>query len=336
MKKQKYNPRRPEPRQKAKEIQRKIATGRLSDILQTYMDIHAQALFSSLGRLVRAPVTSLMTVSVLSIAISLAAGFYLLVANVQQLTGGIEDSNQISLYLKDSINDADGLKLAEKIKTFTHVYDVKVITKTQGLTEFREYSGFGDALKALDKNPLPTVIQVMPEHSLEEGPHLDELVKTLTDLDEVDFSQLDMQWIKRLQSIMALAERGVSLLSIVLGMAILFITGNTIRLELHNRRDEIIIAKLIGATDRFIRRPFLYTGFWLGFSSGFLAWLIVTILMFILQQPVEQLSGLYGGLFSMRFLSFGEMLSLIAVSSMLGITGAWAVLSHQLKLTRPE
>lgn len=300
------------------------------------MDIHAQALFSSLGRLVRAPVTSLMTVSVLSIAISLAAGFYLLVANVQQLTGGLEDSNQISLFLKDQISDDSGRVLAEKIKKIPHVQDTKVITKTQGLNEFREYSGFGEALKALDKNPLPTVIQVSPDHDLEEGPELDALFKTLTEMNEVDYAQLDMQWIKRLYSIMELARRGVSLLSFILGLAVLFITGNTIRLELHNRRDEVIIAKLVGATNRFIQRPFLYTGFWLGFSSGILAWLTVTIMMFILQQPIERLSGLYDGVFSMRYLNFSEMLSLIAISSLLGVLGAWAVLCYQLRLTKPE
>ncbi|MGD7033460.1 permease-like cell division protein FtsX [Methylotuvimicrobium buryatense] len=305
-------------------------------MLQAYLDIHAQALFSSLGRLARAPVTSLMTVSVLSIAISLAAGFYLLVANIQQLTGGLEDSNQISLFLKDQVTDDAGVKLAEKIKTFVHVQDAKVITKNQGLAEFREYSGFGDALKALDKNPLPTVIQVMPEHSLEEGPQLDELFKNLTDLQEVDFAQLDMQWVKRLYSIMELADRGVTLLSFILALAVLFITGNTIRLELHNRRDEVIIAKLVGATNRFIQRPFLYTGFWLGFSSGILAWIAVTVMLFILQQPIDRLSGLYDGVFSMRYLSFGEMMSLVAISSLLGVAAAWAVLCYQLRLTKPE
>lgn len=335
MKKPNYSRRSPEPRHK-KEIRRKVDFTKFSDIFQAYLDIHAQALFSSLGRLVRAPVTSLMTISVLSITISLAAGFYLLVANVQQLTGGLEDSNQISLFLKDQVSDADGTKLAEKIKTFPNVQGVKVITKTQGLDEFREYSGFGDALKALEKNPLPTVIQVMPEHSLEEGPQLDALFKSLTDLQEVDFAQLDMQWVKRLQSIMALAERGVSLLGFLLALAVLFIIGNTIRLELHNRREEVIIAKLVGATNRFVQRPFLYTGFWLGFCSGILAWLTVTIMLFILQQPIDRLSGLYDGVFSMRYLSFGEMLSLIAISSMLGMGGAWAVLCYQLRLTKPE
>ncbi|PKM36223.1 MAG: hypothetical protein CVV06_12190 [Gammaproteobacteria bacterium HGW-Gammaproteobacteria-10] len=335
MKKPNINHRRPQPRQK-KEVRRKVVSGKLSAMLQAYLDIHAQALFSSLGRLARAPVASLMTVSVLSIAISLAAGFYLLVANIHQLTGGLEDSNQISLFLKDQVTDDAGVKLAEKIKAFVHVQDAKVITKTQGLAEFREYSGFGDALKALDKNPLPTVIQVMPEHSLEEGPQLDELFKNLTDLQEVDFAQLDMQWIKRLYSIMELAHRGVTLLSFILALAVLFITGNTIRLELHNRRDEVIIAKLVGATHRFIQRPFLYTGFWLGFCSGILAWITVTVMLFILQQPIDRLSGLYDGVFSMRYLSFGEMTSLIAISSLLGVAAAWAVLCYQLRLTKPE
>ncbi|GAB4255042.1 MAG: permease-like cell division protein FtsX [Methylomicrobium sp.] len=317
-------------------MKRPVVPSAISDRLQAYLDIHAHAMFSSLGRLARSPMTSIMTISVLSIAIALASGFYLLVANVQQLTGGLEDSNQISLFLKGEISDQAGTVLAEKIRQMTDIQNAKVITKQQGLEEFREYSGFGDALKALDKNPLPTVIQVSPEQSVEDGPRLDQLFKKLTELPEVDFGQLDMQWIKRLKSIMELVGRGVTLLSFILGLAVLFITGNTIRLELHNRRDEVMIAKLVGATNRFIQRPFLYTGFWLGFGAGWLAWLVVTIMMFILQQPIDRLSGLYSSAFAMRYFSFGEMLALIGISSLLGVIGAWAVLCYQLRLTRPD
>lgn len=316
--------------------QPRIARGGLADKLHAYGNIHAHALFSSLGRLVRTPFTSMMTIIVLSIAISLAASFYLLVANIQQLTDSLEDSNQISLFLKDSVSDDSGIKLAGKIKQYPNVQQVKVITKAQALAEFREYSGFGEALNALEKNPLPTVLQVLPDKSLHDDKQLDELMKSLNGLSDVDFAQLDMQWVKRLQSIMDLARRGVTLLSIILGLAVLFITGNTIRLELHNRREEVIIAKLVGATNSFIQRPFLYTGFWLGLGSGVAAWLIVTIMMFILQQPIERLSNLYDGIFDVLYLGFTETLALFFISSLLGVGGSWIVLKYQLQLLKPE
>ena len=323
-------------RTKTEARQPRVARGGLADKLHAYGDIHAHALFSSLGRLVRTPFTSMMTVIVLSIAISLAASFYLLVANIQQLTDSLEDSNQISLFLKDSVSDDSGVKLASKIKQYPNVQQVKVVTKAQALAEFREYSGFGEALDALEKNPLPTVLQVLPDSSLADAERLDDLVQSLDRMNEVDFAQLDMQWVKRLQSIMELARRGVTLLSIILGLAVLFITGNTIRLELHNRREEVIIAKLVGATDSFIQRPFLYTGFWLGLGSGVAAWIIVTIMMFFLQQPIVRLSNLYDGVFEVLYLGLGETLTLFLISSWLGVTGSWIVLKYQLRQLKPE
>ncbi len=306
------------------------------DRLHAYCAIHAHAFFSSLGRLLRTPFTTVMTVVVLALAIALAAGFYLLVANVQQLTAGIQNSNQISLFLKDSVSDDSGAQLAEKIKKYPTVEQVNVITKQQALAEFRQYSGFGEALDALEKNPLPTVLQVLPVSSLTDAGQLEQLVTSLDKLSAVDFAQMDMQWVKRLQSIMALAQRGVTLLSIILGSAVLFITGNTIRLELHNRRDEVVIAKLVGATDSFIQRPFLYTGFWLGFGSGVAAWLLVTVMMLILHQPMQRLSDLYGGIFDVRYLGFGETSMLWFISAVLGVCGSWIVLKYQLQQLKPE
>ena len=316
--------------------QTRTAGGNFADKLNAYRDLHAHALFSSLGRLVAAPFTSIMTIAVLAIAIALASGFYVLVVNLQQLTGNLETSNQISLFLRDDVSDAHANKLAGSIKQNASVQDVKLITREQALAEFKTYSGFGAAINALEKNPLPIVIQVLPKNTLEDKQGLETLLKSFQQSPEVDFAQMDLQWVERLQSVMALARLFATLLNLMLGGAVLFIIGNTIRLELHTRRDEVVIAKLVGATNAFIQRPFLYTGFWIGFISGVLAWFIVTALMLILRQPVEKLSGLYEGGFHLLFLSFPETLELIGVSSALGVLGSWAVLIYQLQHTKPE
>ena len=216
------------------------------------------------------------------------------------------------------------------------VQDVKLITREQALAEFQTYSGFGAAINALEKNPLPIVLQVLPKNTLEDKQGLENLLKSFQQSPEVDIAQMDLQWVERLQSIMAVARLFATLLNVMLGGAVLFIIGNTIRLELHNRRDEVVIAKLVGATNSFIQRPFLYTGFWIGFISGVSAWFIVTTLMLILRQPVEKLSGLYEGGFHLLFLSFTETLALIGISSALGVLGSWAVLICQLQYTKPE
>ena len=316
--------------------QTKTAGGNFVDKLNAYRDLHAHALFSSLGRLVASPFTSIMTIAVLAIAISLASGFHILVVNLQQLTGNLETSNQISLFLRDDVSDAHANKLADSIRQNASVQDVKLITRAQALAEFQTFSGFGAAINVLEKNPLPIVLQVLPKNSLEDKEGLETLLKNFQQSPEVDIAQMDLQWVERLQSIMAVARLFATLLNVMLGGAVLFIIGNTIRLELHNRRNEVVIAKLVGATNSFIRRPFLYTGFWIGFISGVSAWFIVTALMLILRQPVEKLSGLYEGGFHLLFLSFTETLALIGVSSALGVLGSWTVLIFQLKHTKPE
>ncbi len=316
--------------------QTKRAGGDFVDKINAYRDIHAHALFSSLGRLVASPFTSIMTIAVLAIAISLASGFYILVVNLQQLTGSLETSNQISLFLRDDVSDVHANKLADTIRQNPSVQDVKIITRDQALAEFKTYSGFGEAINALDTNPLPIVLQVLPKNTLEDKQGLETLQDTFKQAPEVDFAQMDLQWVERLQSILAVARLFATLINVMLGIAVLFIIGNTIRLELHTRRDEVVIAKLVGATNAFIQRPFLYTGFWIGFISGVSAWFIVTLLMLILRQPVEKLSELYDGGFHLLFLSFTETLGLIVISSVLGVAGSWAVLICQLHQAKAE
>jgi len=304
--------------------------------VRAYLILHAHALFSSLGRISRNSFTSAMTIIVMAIAISLASGFYLLVVNMQQLTGKIESSNQISLFLKPSVSDNAGKKLANEIRKNSAVAEVIVITKQQALTEFKQYSGFGDALNVLDSNPLPTVIQVLPKNTLDDIQAINSLMLTFNQLAKVDFAQLDMQWIQRMQTIMDIMQRGVFILSLLLGFAVIVITGNTIRLELQNRQDEVLVAKLVGATHAFIQRPFLYTGFWLGFIAGVLAWLLVTSMLFILQEPIEKLSVLYNGSFDLSYLGFSDIISLLSLSSILSVIGAWIVLYYQLQQIKPK
>lgn len=309
---------------------------RLKEKFEAYLLNHAHGLFSSLGRLSRTPYTTVMTILVLSIAISLAGGFYIVVANVQQLTGGLQSSNQISLYLRDNVNDNAAQKLAEQLRQNASVESVSFINKKQALEEFKANSGFGEALNALDSNPLPGLIQVLPKNVLEGNEEIRKLMAEFKQMPQVEIVQMDMQWVERLRAIMLIAGRGVALVAALLGFAVTFITGNTIRLELQNRQDEVYISKLVGATPSFIQRPFLYTGLWLGFISGFLAWVIITVMLLIVEQPVEKLSTLYNSSFELLFLSFSEFFSLLLMSSLLAVLGSWAVLHYQLSRMRPQ
>ena len=309
---------------------------RFQEQFEAYLLNHAHGLFSSLGRLSRTPFTSGMTILVLAIAISLAGSFYIGVANIQQLTGNLQATNQMSLFLRDNVNETAGLKLTEQLRQHPSVAEIKYISKKQALEEFRQNSGFADALKSLDSNPLPSVIQVQPKNVLESKEDIDRLQAEFKQLPQVDIVQVDMQWVERVQAIIQIAGRGVKLVSILLGFAVTFITANTIRLELQNRQDEVYISKLVGATHAFIQRPFLYTGFWLGFIGGFLGWLVITIMLFIIEAPVEKLSSLYNASFQLLFLNFTEFFYLLLIASLLAVLGSWAVLHYQLRRLKPQ
>jgi len=319
-----------------KQTIRKRPQDRLKEKFQAYLISHAHGLFSSLGRLSRTPFTSTMTVVVLAVAIALTACFYIAVANIQQLTGNLQASNEMSLFLKDSTSESSARKLADQLAKNANVESIKFISKEQAMDEFRANSGFGDALTALEGNPLPHVVQVLPKDVLDSREALDNLIAEFKQMSEVDFVQVDMQWVERLHAIMRIASRGVTVVAVLLGFAVTFITGNTIRLELHNRQDEVFISKLVGATHAFIQRPFLYTGFWLGFIAGFSAWLIVTIMLLILESPVEKLSSLYNSSFELLYLSFSDSVLMLMLSSGLAVLGSWAVLHYQLRLIKPE
>lgn len=328
-------PRKPKP-PKSEVKQTERVGGSFRDRLIAWRDQHAQSLFSSLGRLFSTPFSTTMTIGVLAVAIALASGFYLVVINLQQLTSGLEASNQISLFLREEISEARATKYADSIRKNPAVKHVKIITKDQAMTEFKRFSGFGEAIDVLEKNPLPIVIEVLPKDALVDKQALTKLFEEFKQSTEVDFAQMDMAWVERLQSIVATARLSALLIALLLGFAIFFIAGNTIRLEIHNRKQEIIIAKLVGATNGFIQRPFLYTGFWLGFLSGVFGWFIVTFILLILRPAVENLSGLYQGAFHLMFFSYMETLLLLLMSSGLAIFGSWMVLHIQIKQLKPE
>ncbi|GAB6140985.1 permease-like cell division protein FtsX [Methylosoma difficile] len=316
--------------------QNRAAGGGLLDKLLAQRDLHVHVLLASLGRLLETPFASAMTIAVLAIAISLAGSFHLLLINAQQIAGNLQTSAQLSLFLKDSANDVNAKVLAEKIRINPSIQSVKVISKEQGKALFKSFGHFGSALDVLEENPLPIAIEVLPKNTFDNVTEIEQLANQLKQEELVFDVRMDMEWLKRLQSMMAVASRLAVTLYTLLGLAVLFITGNTIRLELNNRHDEIVISKLVGATNGFIQKPFLFTGFWIGFFAGVLAWFIVAIIMLFMRQPVEALSQLYDGNFHLLFLSLGDSLRLIFLSACLSTLGSWIVLLFQLQKTKPE
>lgn len=304
--------------------------------LHGYLTRHAQVALASLGRLTREPLASLMTLAVIAIALALPTTLYLLTDNLQRLGTVWDGDTTISLFLTRASTLQAAEELTGQLQQWQEIDTAQLITPEQALQEFRALSGFGDALDLLQENPLPAVIAVKPSRSASDEARLAGLLDRLKALPAVELAQLDLLWVKRLNAILALARQAIRLIATLLGLAVLLIIGNTIRLEIQNRRDEIEIIQLIGATHRFIRRPFLYTGLWYGLLGAALAWLLVQSTLLLMDRPVSQLAGLYDSHYRLMALSVSDSLLLLVTGAVLGLLGAWLAVGRHLRSLEPD
>ncbi len=305
-------------------------------MIKNYLLRHAQVFFYSLGQLTRTPVATFLTVAVIGITLALPAGLYVAIENVQRLASGWEDNGQISLFLKQDVPGAAIEKLADKIRRLPAVSWVDYVSREAALTEFKRLSGFGEALNALERNPLPAVLVVHPAATHAHPDKLQALLKDLRRFNEVDIAQIDLDWVRRLHAMLELARQGVLILAAGLAIAVLLIIGNTIRLAVLNRRDEIEITKLIGGTNAFIRRPFLYTGTLQGLLGALLAWLLVGLGLLLLADPINDLAGLYGSRFEAENLGILATLALIGSGGLLGWLGSRLAVGRHLRAIEPH
>ncbi len=303
--------------------------------LSMFFYLHRQEIKNSFNSMVKTPIASLMTLAVLGIALALPAGLQVVLKNSSVLSENWDGASRFSLYLKESVPDERAQSLSNRLKARSDVEKVELISRAQALEEFQETSGLGDALEQLDENPLPIVLEILPTEYYSTPEESERMLAEFKKLPEVEIAQLDMQWVKRLYYLLELADRAVFALAMLLGSAVLLIVGNTIRLAIQNRREEIEIIKLIGATNAFIRRPFLYTGIWYGIGGGLFAISLIASSLWWLSDPISELAGLYDSGYRLEGLSFMEMLNLLGFSTFLGLFGSWVSVSRHLSQTNP-
>jgi cell division transport system permease protein len=301
-----------------------------------WLQRHAQVAISSLGRLVSNRLSSLMTCAVIGIALALPIGLHVMLNNLTSISDGWDGGASISLFLHQNISDSQTQSLAEKLRQHARIEQVEVVTRAAALEEFQHLSGYADALQALDANPLPNLLVIQPKSQYTTAESAELLAQELRLLPEAEIVQLDLQWVRRLQAITIIAQRGVVVLGGLLSMAVLLIVGNTIRLEIQNRKTEIEITKLIGATNAFIRRPFLYTGFWYGLFGGVIAWLLVSLSTLLLSGPIAKLAQLYQSSFTLSSPDPATVLVLLSGSALLGLTGSWLAVGRHLSAIEPS
>lgn len=303
-------------------------------LLAAWLESHRSSLLDSLRRLGKQPIGSFFTCLVMAVALSLPMGLSLILSNIERLGGSWQRAAQISLYLKLDAGARDGEALRDQIKSLPGVADAEYVSRDQALNEFQQQSGLGEALRELPENPLPGVVVVTPLEV--DKPALEALRQRLAEMPRVELAQLDLVWVERLAAILKLGDRFVFGLTVLLVSALLLVIGNTIRLHIENRRTEIEVIKLVGGTDSYVRRPFLYMGALYGFGAGILSWGVLEFGLNWLNEAVVDLSGLYNSDFALAGVPAADGLSLLLGAVLLGYIGAWIAVARHLSELAPR
>jgi len=297
---------------------------------------HTQALLGSIGRLARNPFATTMTFLVIGLALALPLALDLFVTNAQAATGGFTDAVDMSVYFKTDVPLAKAQQLASDARQRSEVAEVSLIPADKALDEFRTYSGFGTALEALKENPLPHVLHVRPKAESSSAAALESLRRYFSAWPEVDIVQIDSEWVMRFNAILEVLRRLLVIAAALLGVGVLAVIGNTIRLEILNRKEEIEVTKLVGGSNGFVRRPFLYTGVLYGLGGAVLGWLIVEGTVAILGQPVATLAQLYGSRYLLQGPTGDDILIVLGAGVVLGWLGAWISAARHLRRIEPR
>lgn len=300
--------------------------------MKAWLEHNLHSLGLAIRTLTITPLASLLSILVIGIALSLPAGLYLALVNLEHLAGGVQTRPDITLFIKTDLDEKRGRKIASQLGRKPGIASVQFVPKTEGLKRLQA-SGLSDITAGLDQNPLPDAIQLTVKQA--DAVSMERLNKELRAMPEIEQVLLDQDWAKRLSALLDFGRDLVLLLAGLLGLALAAITGNTIRLQIYATREEIEVSRLIGATDRFIRRPFLYFGAIQGLLGGLAGWSIVTGALWLLQDSLTRIALVWSNPFNLVGLGLLDSAVLLTSATLLGLLGASLAVSHSLaKLSR--
>ncbi|MBM3390561.1 MAG: ABC transporter permease [Betaproteobacteria bacterium] len=289
---------------------------------------HRQAALQAFRRLAATPLNTVLGALVLGIALALPAGGEMLLANFQRLAQRVAATPQISVFMALDAGRKEVAEVESRLRRHAQTREVSLVPREETLKRLKESEGLGEVIDSLPRNPFPDAFVVVPRTETPEA--LEAMRAEFAQYPKVEHVQLDSAWVRKLDALLRLARLVVTLLATVLGVALVAITFNTIRLQILTQRDEIEVSRLLGATDAFIRRPFFYFGALQGLAGGLVAWLAVLGATLLLRGPVGELAGLYGIDFSLHILPLADSLMLLGLSALLGLAGAWISLRRHL------
>lgn len=302
--------------------------------MMSVLNQHLGVMKTALRRMFTSPLSGLLNILVIGIALSLPAGMYVLLKNTQNLVAQLSGSPQISLFLTMESSADDAAQLRNQLVRHEGIRGIEFISRTAALEQLGKDSGLDDVIAGLEDNPLPDAYVISPAAT--DAGSLGALRNELQRLPGVELAQLDSAWAYKLEAILEFARVAVLVLASLLSLGLIAITFNTIRLQILTQRDEIQISRLIGATDAFIRRPFMYFGALQGLFGGITAWLIIALGLQLLKLPMTTLSQLYSSNFTLQPLALGDSLSLMLFSVYLGWLGAWLSVARHLSQIEPH
>ncbi len=297
---------------------------------------HVQSALFATGRLARAPIATAFTVLVIAIALTLPTALGLAIVSVRQATGDFASAVDVSVYFKADVALEKARQLAGTLRERSGVAGVTLISADEAMESFRARSGFGEALDALGRNPLPHALEVRPEAGATDPASMESLREYIAAWPEVELVQVDTDWVRRLDAILQLLRGVVTGAAVLLGVGVLAIIGNTVRLEIYNRRAEIEVTKLVGGSNAFVRRPFLYTGLLYGLAGGALAALLVGLGLTLLNAPVTRLADTYGSDFRLLTPTLRQVGALLGAGALLGLLGAALAAARHLSRIEPK
>lgn len=301
-----------------------------------YLEHHQKVIKTTLAQLRQQALTTSFTCFVIGVALVLPVLLSVLLSNLEDINSQWDGSPQITLLLKKGVPSLDAGILADTISEKNGVKSSLFIDNKQALADFKSRFEFTDAIKLLDENPLPHAIIVRLSSNISAIKAIEALRDNLVEYPEVDSAILDAAWVQRLQSITHLIERAVWIIATILSLTVILVLGNTIRLAIENRKEEIIVVKLVGGTDPFVRRPFLYMGVFLGLGASIVAWCLIHWVIYILNEPIQALAMSYQFEFSLSGLTFLSTLFLLAFGLSLGWLSAWLTVRKHLDDIEPN
>ncbi len=274
-----------------------------------------------------------MTIAVIAIALALPSGLHVMVNNVRILSGSLEAAVDFTVYLDMSVDEESAQVLARDVEARPDVNRAVLIDRAQALEDFRAYSGFGEALDALEENPLPHALVVRPAGGTQGD--VEALARDLDEMQQTALVQLDTAWVDRLRSLAELANRAVGIATVLLSLAVVVVIGNTIRLEINNRREEIEVIKLVGGSDGYVRRPFLYLGLCYGLGGGIVAAITTAAGLGLISPPARSLAQLYESGYRLVGLNAAQTVLLLGGGAILGWAGAVIATARHLRDVDP-